>query len=128
MSKRPLNVNEYIDALSGQTKKYAIMMRNAIKKAAPDAEEGISYNVPGYKQNGVLVYFAAYKHHIGFYPTPSAMDAFRKELSAYKLGVGTVQFPLDKPLPLKLITRIVKYRVKENSKKVNADLRKCLKK
>lgn len=128
MNKKAGSVKEYIDSLAGAAKKSAMLMRKAIKEAAPDAEEGMSYNVPAYKQNGVLVYFAAYKHHIGFYPTPSAMDAFRKELSAYKLGVGTVQFPLDKPLPLKLITRIVKYRVKENSKKVNADLRKCLKK
>ena len=89
-------------------------LRNTIRKAAPDAEEVLSYAMPAYKYHGMLVYFAAYKNHIGFYATPTGHAAFKKELSVYKEGKGSVQFPLDQPLPLDLIARIVKFRVKEN--------------
>lgn len=92
-------------------------MRRQIKAAAPKAEESISYGMPAYKLNGVLVYFAGYKNHIGFYATPTGHEAFKKELSAYKEGKGSVQFPLDEPLPLDLVSRIVKFRVKENEAK-----------
>ena len=89
-------------------------LRNTIRKAAPDAEEVLSYAMPAYKYHGMLLYFAAYKNHIGFYATPTGHAAFKKELSVYKEGKGSVQFPLDQPLPLDLIARIVKFRVKEN--------------
>jgi uncharacterized protein YdhG (YjbR/CyaY superfamily) len=91
-------------------------MRQTIKKAAPEAEEVISYNMPAFKYHGMLVYFAAYKNHIGFYATPTGHSEFKEELSIYKQGKGSVQFPLTKPLPLDLITKIVKFRVKENLK------------
>lgn len=89
-------------------------LRETIRKAAPQAEECISYNMPAYKQQGALVYFAGYKGHIGFYPVSSAVREFEKELSEYEGSKGTVRFPLDRPLPLKLITRMVKYRIQEN--------------
>jgi uncharacterized protein YdhG (YjbR/CyaY superfamily) len=89
-------------------------LRQVIGDAAPDAQETINYQIPTFTLHGNLVHFAAFKNHIGFYPTPSGMEAFKKELSAYKGAKGSVQFPLDQPLPLTLIRRIVKYRVKEN--------------
>lgn len=114
------NVDEYIAAFPGATQQLLKQMRATIRKAAPDAEEVISYGMPGYKLNGVLVYFAGYENHIGFYSTPTGNDAFTKQLAAYKTGKGSVQFPLDKPLPLALITRIVKFRAKENLLKAKA--------
>ncbi|MBI5352893.1 MAG: DUF1801 domain-containing protein [Chloroflexi bacterium] len=92
-------------------------VRAVIKAAAPDAVEKISYQMPTFFLNGNLVHFAAFKKHVGFYPTPSGIEAFKKELSIYEGAKGSVQFPLDKPMPLKLISRIVKFRVAENSKK-----------
>ena len=89
-------------------------LRQTIKEAAPEAEETINYQIPTFALNGNLVHFAAFPNHIGFYPTPSGMQAFKKELSAYKSAKGSVQFPLSEPLPLPLIRRIVEYRVKEN--------------
>ncbi len=89
-----------------------------IQAAAPEAEEKISYQMPAFAQNGILVYFAAHKNHIGFYPTSSGIRVFRKELAAYESSKGAVKFPLDRPLPLKLIGEIVKFRLAENSKKV----------
>ena len=91
-------------------------MRAAIKKAAPGAEEVISYNMPAFRQQGMLVWYAAFEKHIGFYPRASGIEAFKKELSAYKWAKGSVQFPIDEPLPLTLVNKIVKYRVKENMK------------
>lgn len=110
-------VDEYLSAFPAATKAKLKELRAAIKKAAPQAEESISYNIPAFKLNGMLVYYAGYKEHIGFYPTPSGIEAFKKELSVYKGAKGSVQFPLDKPLPLALVTKIVKYRVKENLEK-----------
>jgi uncharacterized protein YdhG (YjbR/CyaY superfamily) len=92
-------------------------MRQTIKKAAPEAEEVISYSMPAFKYNGMLVYFATYKNHIGFYATPTGHSEFKEELSVYKQGKGSVQFPLTQPLPLDLISRIVQFRMKENLKK-----------
>jgi uncharacterized protein YdhG (YjbR/CyaY superfamily) len=106
--------------IANQTPEVQILlqqMRQTIKKAAPEAEEVISYNMPAFKYHGILVYFAAYKNHIGFYATPTGHFEFKEELSAYKQGKGSVQFPLNKPLPLDLISRIVTFRVKENLKK-----------
>ena len=92
-------------------------MRKTIKAAAPKAEELISYQMPAYKYKGVLVYFAAFEKHIGFYATPTGHAAFKKELSAYKTGKGSVQFPLTEPMPLDLVKKIVQFRVKENEAK-----------
>lgn len=98
-------------------KKKLQQVRRTIKKAAPEAEEAISYAIPTYKLNGNLVHFAAFNNHIGFYPTPNGIEEFEKELSVYQQGKGSVQFPLDKPMPLDLISRMVKYRVKKNLEK-----------
>ena len=92
-------------------------VRATIHKAAPEATEDIKYAIPTFVLNGNLVHFAAFKSHIGFYPTPTGIEEFEKELSVYKQGKGSVQFPLDQPMPLDLITRIVKYRVKQNREK-----------
>ncbi|MGH7937879.1 MAG: iron chaperone, partial [Chthoniobacterales bacterium] len=89
-------------------------IRRTIRKGAPDAEEAISYRMPAFMLKGVLVYFAAFKKHIGLYPRASGIAKFKKDLSAYKSAKGSVQFPLDKPIPYDLIARIVKFRVKEN--------------
>src|SRR5438093_686087 len=102
---KPANVDEYIAAFPQATQVIIGQVRNAIKKAAPQAEEVISYAMPAYRWNGILVYFAAYEKHIGFYPTGSAIAAFKKDLSVYKGAKGSVQFPLNKPMPLGLITK-----------------------
>lgn len=111
------NVDAYIERFPGDTQKLLNQIRATILKAAPKAEEGIGYQMPAYNYLGPLVYFAAYEKHIGFYPTASGITVFKEELSGYKSSKGAVQFPLDKPLPVKLITTIVKYRVKENKEK-----------
>ena len=116
MSK-PKNFEEYILGFPEETQELLKQMRATIIKAAPSAEEVISYSMPAFKLNGMLVWFAAFKNHIGFYPRVSAMEVFKKELSVYKNAKGSVQFPLDKKLPLGLITKMVKYRVKENMEK-----------
>lgn len=112
------NIDNYIAGFPEKTQKLLEQLRATIIKSAPEAEEVISYKMPAYKLHGMLLYFAAYKNHIGFYPTSSAIKIFEKELSLFKGAKGSVQFPLDKPLPLQLITKIVKYRVKENLEKV----------
>lgn len=111
-------VDRYILAFPPSTQELLEQMRSAILKAAPGAEEVIGYKMPSYRQHGVLLYFAGYKGHIGFYPSGSGIEAFKKELSVYKGAKGSVQFPLDKALPLALITKIVKFRVKENLEKL----------
>ena len=115
--KKPASVEEYIDGFPEDTRRVLKQVREAIKKAAPKAEEGIGYAMPAYTLNGTLVYFAGYKSHIGFYATPSGHEAFEKELATYKTGKGSVQFPLNEPMPLALITKMVKYRIKENLEK-----------
>ena len=112
------NVDSYIAIFPDEVQELLFQLRNTIQNAAPEATELISYSMPAYKLNGVLVYFAAYSKHIGFYPTSSGIAAFREELSGYKNSKGTVQFPLDKPLPVELIDRMVKYRVIENTSKL----------
>jgi len=107
-------IDEYIQTFPKETREILENIRQTIKKTAPGAEEAISYQIPTFKLNGNLVHFAAFKNHIGFYPAPSGSAAFKKELSVYKAGKGSVQFPIDKPMPLALIKKIVKYRVKEN--------------
>jgi len=117
-------VDEYIGTFPVATKKIMQQVRKTIIDAAPEAEEVISYNMPAYKQEGMLVFFAAYKEHIGFYPTPGGIEAFKKELSVYNSAKGSVQFPIDTPMPLALITKIVKYRVKENQEKASLKKKK----
>lgn len=108
-------VDAYIEEFSPEVQVLLYKMRNAILKVASDAQESISYGMPAYKTQGKpLVYFAAYKNHIGFYATPSGHEAFKKELSGYQQGKGSVQFPLNEPLPLELIGKIVAFRVQEN--------------
>lgn len=112
------NVDDYLAGFPKETQTILEQVRAIIKKTAPAAEVSISYAMPAYKLNGKpLVYFAGYKEHIGFYATPTGHEAFEKELSIYKQGKGSVQFPLVKPMPLNLIERITKFRVEENLKK-----------
>jgi len=118
------DINEYIAAFPQNVQQTLEKLRVTIKKAAPKAEEVISYQMPAFKYHGILVYFAGYKKHIGFYPTSSGIAAFKQEFSNYKWSKGAVQFPIDKPLPISLITRIVKFRVKENLEKANLKLEK----
>lgn len=116
-SKIPAGVDEYIAAFPPEVQEILEKVRATIKGAAPGAVECIAYAMPAYKLNGPLVYFAGYKNHIGFYATPTGHEAFKKELSKYKEGKGSVQFPLDEPMPFKLIEKIVRFRVKENMAK-----------
>jgi uncharacterized protein YdhG (YjbR/CyaY superfamily) len=115
-------VEDYIRTYPAEVKKVLTNLREIIKKAAPNAEEVISYNMPAFRLEGMLVWYAGYKHHVGFYPKPSAIEAFKEHLSAYKLSKGTVQFTLDKPLPVRLIMQMVKYRIKENVEKAELKL------
>ena len=111
------DIDEYISVQTPEVQILLEQMRQTIKKAAPEAEEVISYNMPAFKYHGMLVYFAAYKNHIGFYATPTGHSEFKDELSVYKQGKGSVQFPLNQPLPLELIAKIVRFRVNENLRK-----------
>jgi uncharacterized protein YdhG (YjbR/CyaY superfamily) len=111
------SIDEYILHFSPQVQEILKTLRKVIKESAPDSEEKISYQMPTFVLHGNLVHFAAHKNHIGFYPTPSGIDAFKNELSKYKGAKGSVQFPIDKPLPYELISAIVKFRVAENIKK-----------
>lgn len=110
-------IDEYINTFPEDVQRILNELRQTIREAAPDAQETINYQIPTFTQNGNLVHFAAFEKHIGFYPTPSGMEAFKKELSSYKGAKGSVQFPIDQPLPLPLIRKIVKYRVKENTER-----------
>ncbi len=114
--QKPNNIDQYIAAFPKNLQALLKEVRATIQKAAPDATEAISYGIPTFKLNGKnLVHFAGYKNHIGFYATPTGHEEFKKELSKYKQGKGSVQFPIEQPIPLALITRIVKYRVKNTS-------------
>ncbi len=110
----PGNIDEYISSFPKNIQSLLQELRNIIRKAAPEAEERISYKMPAFYQKGILVYFAAFKNHIGFFPTASGIAAFENELSEYKTSKGTIQFPLDKPLPPDLVSRIVKFRIGQN--------------
>ena len=107
-------MDEYIDTFPEDVRRILNELRQTIKEVVPDAEETINYQIPTFTLNGNLVHFAAFENHIGFYPAPSGMEAFKEELSRYKGAKGSVQFPIDEPLPLPLIRRIVEFRVKEN--------------
>lgn len=118
-SQKPTTVDEYISDFPVEVQELLIEVRNVIQKTALNTEESISYGMPAYKLNGKpLVYFAAFSKHIGFYATPTGHTKFAKELANYKQGKGSVQFPINKPLPLDLIARIVAFRVNENLKKL----------
>lgn len=107
-------IDDYIDTFPEDVKAVLNQLRQTIREAAPEAQETISYRMPTFTLNGNLVHFAAFKNHIGFYPTPAGIQAFKEELSRYKGAKGSVQFPLDEPLPVELIRRIVEHRVKQN--------------
>jgi uncharacterized protein YdhG (YjbR/CyaY superfamily) len=118
------SIDDYIATFTSDVQKKLQEMRTIIKAAAPDATEKISYQMPTFYLKGNVVSFGAYKTHIGFYPAPHGIDAFEEELAPYKSGKGTAQFPLDKPLPVNLITRIVQFRVAENLQKAEKKSKK----
>lgn len=111
---KPTGIAEYIEAAPAEVQEKLQQLHACIRKAAPGATESLKWRMPAYSYQKILVTFAVFKHHIGFYPMPSAMKAFAKDLTKYKTGEGSIQFPLDKPLPVSLVTKIVKFRVKEN--------------
>ena len=114
----PKTIDEYIASFPLKTQEILQQVRETIHKAVPNAKEVISYKMPAFRQNAVLVYFAAYKNHIGFYPTGSGIEAFHHEFGDYKWSKGAVQFPIDKPMPLDLITRITKFKAERDLEKV----------
>ena len=120
----PATIDEYISGYPPAIREKLEALRKAIRGSAPDAKEKISYRMPAFEQNGILVYFAAFKDHISFFPTGSGVEAFKQELGDYKISKGTIQFPLDKPMPFELVSRIVKFRVAENVKKAESKIKK----
>ncbi len=114
----PGNIDEYISGFPQEIRVLLEQVRQTIRNAAPEATEAISYQMPTFRLNGNLIHFAAFKNHIGLYPAPTGIENFNKELSVYKGGKGSVQFPIAEPLPLDLITRIVRFRVGENLNKI----------
>ena len=112
------DINEFIADFPEDIQLILEKIRATIQQAAPDAKEAIKYGMPTFVLNGNLVHFAAYKNHIGFYPAPTGIDAFIEELAQYRTGKGTIQFPIDKPIPYDLIAKVVKFRVEENLKKL----------
>ena len=118
------SIDEYIATFPEDIQALLEAVRATIKASAPGAEERISYQMPAFAQNGNLVYFAALKNHIGFYPTSSGIEAFKDELSMYENSKGSVKFPISQPLPMELISKIVQFRVTENLNKVTAKARK----
>ncbi len=116
----PQTIDEYIAGYPEDVQAILSKIRATIREEAPEAEETIKYRMPTFMLDGNLVYFAAFKNHVGFYPIPTGIEKFKKELSAYKTARGSVQFPLDKPIPYALIRKIVRFRVKENRAKAKA--------
>lgn len=114
------SIESYIGQFPAEVQQILREIRQVIKEAAPEAEEKISYQMPTFYLNGNLVHFAAFKHHIGFYPTPSGTEAFEQQLLPYKRSKGTIQFQLNQPIPYDLIRQIVEFRVRENESKVSA--------
>jgi uncharacterized protein YdhG (YjbR/CyaY superfamily) len=121
---KPQNIDEYIEQFPLEIQEILQELWHTIRDAAPQAQEKLSYQMPTFALHGNLVHFAAYKNHIGFYPTPSGIEAFERELSAFGSSKGAVRFPIDQPLPLELIGRIVKFRVEENLAKAKAKKKK----
>ena len=117
MTASPASIDDYIAAFPKAVQNVLTQLRATIQQAAPEATETINYGIPAFVLHGNLVHFAAFKNHIGFYALPSGTAAFQEQLAAYKMGKGSVQFPLNQPMPLKLITAIVKFRVKESKEK-----------
>jgi len=118
------DVDSYISSFPGETQKLLERIRQTINKAAPEAKESINYGIPTMTYYGNLVHFAAFKNHIGFYPGPEGIEAFRSELSVYEGGKGSVKFPIDKPIPFDLIKAIVKFRVIRNAEKAKEKFKK----
>lgn len=114
------NTDEYLAGFSGETRKQLDEIRAIIKTAAPEAKEVISYGMPAFKMNSVIVYFAGYANHIGFYPTGTGIAAFQNEISGFKNSKGAVQFPIDQPLPKELITKMVHFKIEEDRAKALA--------
>ena len=121
---KPTDIDAYISGYPEAIRNLLQEIRDTIKKAVPQAEEVISYGMPAFRQNGMLVWFAAFQNHIGFYPIPSGIEAFKDELSAFKGTKESIHFPLDKPLPVDLISRIVTFRLAENMIKESAKIKK----
>ncbi|MBI2826108.1 MAG: DUF1801 domain-containing protein [Planctomycetia bacterium] len=121
---RPKNIDEYIAGFPSDVRAILKKIRTTIRKAAPGAEETISYQIPTFTLHGTVIHFAAYKQHIGLYPAPRGVEQFKEELSAYEGGKGTIRLPLDKPVPFRLISKIVKFRVKGNLEKAKARRKK----
>jgi uncharacterized protein YdhG (YjbR/CyaY superfamily) len=119
------SIDEYIANFPEDVQVKLKALRTTIREAAPEAQEAISYGMPTFKLKGNLVHFAAFKNHIGFYPVPSGIAAFQEELSIYKQGKGSVQFPLDEPLPLELVRKIVQFRITENLEKAAAKAKRA---
>lgn len=120
----PRNIDEYIASFPPDVQEILEKIRLTIRKAAPDAEETIKYQIPTFTLKGNLVHFGAFKKHIGFYPTPSGTETFKQELSVYQGAKGSVRFPLDQPMPYVLISTIVKFRVKESLERAAAKTKK----
>ena len=118
------NVDEYIALYPVTIRKGLNLLRKTIRKAAPEAEETISYQMPAYELNGILVFFAAMKNHYGFYPTASPMKFFREKLIPYETSKGAIRFPLNRPIPVKLVSEIVKWKVRENLSKAAFKMKK----
>jgi len=112
-------VDEYFSTLPANTRNILEVVRKTVRQAAPHAQEVISYNMPAIKQNGVLVYYAAHENHIGFYPTSQPIEVFKEDLASYKCSKGAVQFPIGTPMPVELISRMVKFRVLADQEKAN---------
>ncbi len=117
---QPKDIDEYISGFPKDVQEILEKIRVTIREAAPDAQETINYQIPTFTLKGNLVHFAAFKKHIGFYPAPSGIEKFKNELSGYESAKGSVQFPLDQPIPYDLISQITKFRVKENLEKAAA--------
>jgi uncharacterized protein YdhG (YjbR/CyaY superfamily) len=120
----PKTISKYIASFPPKVQAILQTLRKAVRRAAPSAEEKVSYGIPCFARNGNLVHFAAFKKHIGFYPRSTAIAKFKKELSAYEVSKGTIRFPLDKPLPVGLIGKMVKFRVNENRERAAAKAKK----
>ncbi len=118
--RTPKDIDEYIAGYPEEVQEILDKIRTTIREAAPGAEETMGYGIPTFKLEGNLVHFGAYKKHIGFYPAPRGIEAFKEELSPYAGGKGTVQFPLDQPIPYELIAKIVRFRVQDNLERAAA--------
>lgn len=124
-SKRFTTIDEYLSSLPDKSTREACqLLRKTIRQAVPGSEELISYNMPAFKYYGVLAYFAVHREHIGFYPYPSVINAFKDKLNRYETSKGTVQFPLGKPIPVNLVRDMVKFKAKENLEKATAKTKK----